>query len=96
LERANIEGQLNCKGAHFENENEGALIGQSAPVKGEVFFTEGCEFNGSLDLSHARIGVMADNRDSWPKPNDLTIDGISIERFGGDAPIDAQARLRWL
>ena len=61
--------------------------------------------NGSLDLKSAYIRVLVDSAETWPlSMNDsegairhvIHLDGFTYERFGGIAPIDAEARKKWL
>ncbi len=60
--------------------------------------------NGSLDLKSAYIRVLVDSEETWPRPSKskgavkhvIHLDGFTYERFGGIAPIDAEARKRWL
>ena len=61
--------------------------------------------NGSLDLKSAYIRVLVDSEETWPPSMNgskglvrhvIHLDGFTYERFGGIAPIDAQARKRWL
>jgi hypothetical protein len=51
----------------------------------------------ALNLEHARLGVIVDDKDSWPQQGQLRIDGLEYEGFAGDrTPMDAQRRLEWL
>ncbi len=61
--------------------------------------------NGSLDLKSATIRVLVDSEETWPLPQAngkdamrhvIHLDGFVYERFGGNAPIDAEARKKWL
>ncbi len=61
--------------------------------------------NGSLDLKSAYIRVLVDSEETWPLSMNgskgairhvIHLDGFTYERFGGIAPIDAQARKKWL
>ena len=61
--------------------------------------------NGSLDLKSAYIRVLVDSEETWPLSMNgsegairhvIHLDGFTYERFGGIAPIDAEARKKWL
>jgi hypothetical protein len=50
-----------------------------------------------FDLTGASIGYLADQERSWPAPGNLVIDGLTYSGFQpGFAPVDADARLKWL
>ncbi len=58
------------------------------------------------DLRNASAGSVDDDKDSWPSPGNLFLDGFTYERFGSvisspkddpaACPIDFKSRLRWL
>lgn len=50
----------------------------------------------SLCLSHARVGVLWDDNESWPKLNKLWLDGFQYGRLDERAFWDLAARLDWL
>ena len=61
--------------------------------------------NGSLDLKSATIRVLVDSEETWPLSASsskgairhvIHLDGFTYERFGGNAPIEAEARKKWL
>jgi hypothetical protein len=61
--------------------------------------------NGSLDLKSAYIRVLVDSEETWPLSANsskgairhvIHLDGFTYERFGGSAPIEAEARKKWL
>ena len=49
-----------------------------------------------VDLSGAHVGSLIDEEKSWPEPGDLLIYGLAYDNFGTGAPLDLQARLRWI
>ena len=60
---------------------------------------------GSLDLKSAYIRVLVDSEETWPRPMNgskgairhvIHLDGFTYERFGGSAPVEAEARKKWL
>jgi hypothetical protein len=54
------------------------------------------EWEPNLSLTAAKVGSLADEEASWPGKGRLILDGFVYERIGGNAPIDATARLKWL
>ena len=79
----------------------GALM--LAPIEGTT--RPAAVFNGSLDLKSAYIRVLVDSEETWPKPANghegairhvIHLDGFTYERFAGVAPIQAEARKKWL
>jgi hypothetical protein len=51
--------------------------------------------NGAtLNLTGAKVGLLMDDEQSWPKPGDLILDGFTYS--GLTPPLDATSRLRWL
>lgn len=50
----------------------------------------------SLDLQHATIGSLWDERDSWPKKDKLFLHGLIYDEIADKAPRDVKARKEWL
>jgi hypothetical protein len=49
-----------------------------------------------LHLSGAHVGVLWDEKKSWPGPGQLYLDNFSYDRIDKDAPWDVKDRLEWL
>jgi sRNA-binding regulator protein Hfq len=49
-----------------------------------------------LDLRNAKTGVLWDDSNSWPKKNNLFLDGFVYENIGDESPKDARSRIEWL
>jgi hypothetical protein len=49
-----------------------------------------------LDLTHATVGPLWDDEESWPQRGNLKLDGFVYSRFDANSPQDASSRLRWL
>ena len=53
-----------------------------------------------IDLQFARIGRLRDDEQSWPKKNNINLDGFIYHKLGTDDNIkvlkDAKTRLKWL
>lgn len=89
-----IEGQFDCEGGTFRS-SKGALSLERAKIANGLVL-RGAEFRGTINLSYGIAGIVVDSENSWPKPNALLLDGFVYEGFGGRAPTNADARIRWL
>ena len=49
-----------------------------------------------LDLRLAQVGTFWDDEKSWPKAENLFLDGFRYERLFEDAPFEARKRKKWL
>lgn len=111
LIRARIDGSLDCSGGRFFGNHgsslncEGATIGAglflrfwhppSEPNR-TVLLSTRCQITGDVFLNAARIGDLCDSPACWPGAGRLVLDGISIERFAGEAPTRGSDRVKWL
>lgn len=50
----------------------------------------------SLNLRYASIRTLADQKDGWPKKDNLILEGLVYDKIDRDSPIDSQSRLNWL
>lgn len=90
LSGASIGGDIVCDGGHFESiDLSRSKIGATA------FFRDGFRASGGVDLRAAEIAVFVDDEDAW-RDATLALDGLVLRRFGGNAPVTAAARCRWL
>ncbi|GAB2844203.1 oxidoreductase [Actinoallomurus bryophytorum] len=89
LSGARIDRQLNLRGARLSNPGGVGLDARSLRA-GELILH--CEIDGSVELHHARIGVLRDDPDRWPSP--LCLDGLTYETL--EPPLSAKRRLTWL
>lgn len=90
---AQIGGNLDCCDGQFEVKAGAALSAERAVVKG-VLFLRGLKAAVRLDLSHAEVGVLADEVDAWAPGS--VLDGFRYGALGGDAPTSGAERLAWL
>jgi hypothetical protein len=81
VDRSAISGKLNAQGAVIK----GALVWTKIPNPGQV----------QLDLRDATVGSFNDDRESWPSPGQLFLDGFVYARFLGRRR-SAKERLEWL
>ncbi len=88
---AQIGGDLGCSGGRFS-----ALTAQTAVIKGGFFWRKVRNAEGTrLDLTNASVGAIADDKASWPKQGNLTLNGFTYTRIS-EGPTDAKTRLEWL
>ena len=92
LPDANVGGRLFCLGGRFHN-LEGCALNAEGVIVHSGFIWRETSGGGSVALGYAKVGVFADDADSW-KPFDVVLDGFTYNSFAG--PVDAQSRLDWL
>jgi hypothetical protein len=76
----------------------GAVDLLEANVKGALYWQDLKKQKGeeaALILSHATVGQLFDDQESWPEQGNLDLDGFVYNRFGSE-PRDAPGRLDWL
>jgi hypothetical protein len=90
---ANICGNLECKNAEFEAN----FIGQNMKVGGNLVW-QNVTVNPklTLNLANANLAYIIDDKNSWPKPGNLMIDGLVYGPFHSSVPADSKTRLEWL
>ena len=92
---ARIGGDLVCDGARFENAGGPALNADGARIDGALFWREGSEARGAIDLTAAEIGVINDDPACWPGRGDLLLNRCRYGAFTGKG-ISGAERIRWL
>ena len=92
LPDANVGGRLNCEEGRFHNP-EGCALNVEGVIVHSGFIWRETSGGGKVELGHAKIGVFADDADSW-KPFEVVLDGFTYNSFAG--PVDAKFRLDWL
>jgi hypothetical protein len=86
-----IGGDLACVDAKIS----GAVIADTAVIKGTFFWVRIDPKETALDLSNASVGSLVDDKGSWPTNGNLDLDGFVYGRISVD-PKDAKTRLCWL
>ncbi len=91
---AEIGGQINASAAQFGDTS--CVNFENATVQ-QTFFWYGLGPDSPvrLNLSHASVGQIADDEQSWPRKGNLFLDGFAYERIASD-PSSAQKRIEWL
>jgi hypothetical protein len=90
VEGAKIEGAVYLRNK-FKAEGHVRLY--STQIEGNLEF-EGATFE-SLDLEEASARAILDDKESWPKPGRLSLDGFTYDRIAL-GPVSAKERLGWL
>src|ERR1035437_3544281 len=91
LTGARIGGTLNLERVHLINPADVAVNAQAMQA-GQVTLLPAEPLQGTVDLSHARIGVLVDNPACWPAT--LELSGLTYQALEPQLP--ARDRLRWL
>ncbi|MDE2626751.1 MAG: hypothetical protein KGL99_06325 [Burkholderiales bacterium] len=101
LQRARIDGDLDCGGAAFDaagdaswGDNGAALLLDRARIGGALNLRQ---LQGPLQgasLADARAGALLDDASTWGRHH--VLDGFRYTRLAGGAPTDAPMRLDWL
>ena len=101
LQRARIDGDLDCGGAAFDaagdaswGDNSAALLLDRARIGGALNLRQ---LQGPLQgasLADARAGALLDDASTWGQHH--VLDGFRYTRLAGGAPTDAPMRLDWL
>ena len=101
LQRARIDGDLDCSGAAFDaagdaswGDNSAALLLDRARIGGSLNLRQ---LQGPLQgasLADARAGALLDDASTWGQHH--VLDGFRYTRLASGAPTDAPARLDWL
>jgi hypothetical protein len=91
LQGAQIGGSLDCRRGKVD-----ILDLATASVKGIFIWTDVCNpENTLLDLRNAAVLAIVDEERSWPKKENLKLDGLVYARISESAA-DAKTRLGWL
>lgn len=100
LRRAEIGGDLDCRGAGFDR------VGDVGWGDGAALALDRARVHGALVLSGlqgplagasfagARVGTLVDDASTWGER--VVLDGFAYSRFGEGAPLDAPFRFAWL
>lgn len=81
-----IAGQLVCVDGRFE---QGINL-QSAKVGAEFYFRSVKQFDGTLDLNEAQVACLADDLESWNKPNALDLTGFRYDALQSEMSVESR------
>ncbi len=94
---ATISGDLDCSGRFEKVGAADALCCRRARVGGGLLLQEGADIRGAVDLGSMRVAALCDIESAWTgAAGQMVLDGFVYERLAGDAPTEAEARIRWL
>jgi hypothetical protein len=94
---ARIGRSLSFNHARFVGNGENGLDAERASVAGPFYWVDVAHTaQTKLDLENVAVGALFDDRQSWPAPGNLNLDGFTYSEFDGDSPSDAEQRLEWL
>jgi hypothetical protein len=92
---AKIAGTISLNGGKFEN--TGIYLINAQRMSAVSIIWRGVDFGtGRIDLTAAKTGDLIDDLPSWPMGGQVFLDGFTYDRITGNAPITAEARLKWL
>jgi hypothetical protein len=98
--RAIIADGMDVKGSVYLRDGfkaEGEVSFAGAIVGGYFIWTDvSLTEKTVLNLQNAKAGVLWDEKNSWPRKNNLFLDGFVYENIYDDAPKDAKSRIEWL
>lgn len=96
LSGSSIQGGLSFEGAVFLGSGENGLKARALEVK-HGFAWKKVRLTGrtSLDLTHAAIDQLIDDRESWPTLGRLRLEDLTYNVLGG-SPANARERIEWL
>ena len=95
LVSATIDGNLDCSGGSFEDEDGSALSCDNATITGALFFRNIKSLKGNVRLASTKVGTLMDDAASWHKGGPYILDGFTYDTIGS-GPTDAATRIAWL
>ncbi len=97
LSGAKIGGQLSCRCASFDGRGEMAFDAEQIEIGHNFVWCDVIIVNGLVSFAAAKIGEICDDIASLPKKKDqFYLNGLTYHRLSGNAPTDAETRLKWL
>jgi hypothetical protein len=92
---ARVASDLLLDGGSFSAPGAFALTLNLAVIDGAIFMRDGTRLDGALSLNGTQVGLIVDDRESWPAPGDLLLNRFTYKGFLA-SPVDAASRLDWL
>jgi hypothetical protein len=93
---ADIGGKLDFDNAHISNPGKNALTVNRAITAGVFFLRGTARVDGLLNMTDAHFRTMADALVCGPAPGELNLNRLTYDAFIMDAPVSAEARIKWL
>jgi hypothetical protein len=91
LDRAQITGDVVLDGGFMA---VGTVSIRSAKIN--EAFVSGDSSADKLDLRNAEIGLLQDERNSWPTNGQLLLDGLVYDQIADSSPLAVESRKVWL
>ena len=92
VERAGVKGNVYLRDGFNA---QGSVALGDARIEGGLDCERATLEAATLDLRGTKLNYLRDDRDHWPQPGNLFLDGFVYGRID-DGPKDAETRLRWL
>ena len=92
---AKINGQLGCSGGEFGGFPLAIKL-EVAQIEGTFFWRFIKGLKGIVDLTSASVGLLVDDRESWPDDGNLHLAGFTYKSLGGNTNSSFYDRLEWL
>jgi len=92
---ARIRGDVNLDSGTFGVPGKLALTLNRAVIDGALFLRNGAQMLGALSLNGTQVGIIVDEKKSWPGPGDLLLNRFTYKGFLA-SDVDAKSRLDWL
>jgi len=87
---------ISFEGAVFNGDGRNGLDATNATIGGPFgWINVTLSSTTLLHLPHAKVGLLDDSRDSWPKAGNLLLDGFVYDGIVG-VPLNAQKRKAWV
>ncbi|MDH5302243.1 MAG: hypothetical protein OEW58_12870 [Gammaproteobacteria bacterium] len=91
-----VGGDVHVWGASFRGKSHNGVWAESAHIAGKwIWKNVNRVASTELNLAHAQIGQLADEKESWPAKGKLYLNGLVYGSISA-GPTDAEARIRWL
>jgi hypothetical protein len=92
---ARVASDMLLDGGSFVAPGAFALTLNLAVIEGAIFMRAGTRLEGALSLAGTQVGLVVDEKESWPAPGDLLLNRFTYKGFLA-GPVDAASRLDWL
>jgi len=88
---------LDCSKGKFENDSDDQFVLERAKIAGALNWTKvKLVGNGTISFHLASVGTIIDDEKSWPKKDNLFLDGLRYTMLGWNSPTGWRARKDWL
>ena len=92
-DRINVKGSVSLR---YGFKAEGKISLENAIIGIFVYTDVESSEKAILSLRSAKIGVLWDEKKSWPKKGNLYLHGLVYDNLDDESPKDAKSRIEWL